>query len=231
KRLLAIFIGLSMLLVVSACGDKEDEAEEAQTPEPVEISEEGLVDDKEVVATVNETEILGSQYNPAYRERKELENFNVESAKDIETDKVKEITLEGLIGQELINQESKKLDIEVTDKEVLEEVEILESQEVDVLASLLEQFDWTQEDLEAQIRQDLTNNRYIEKTIDVEVTDEEAKKEYERVKEETEDKETVPDYDEVADNVKLQMTQQKQNEELQKHIDKFKEEADIETLI
>lgn len=220
-----------MLLVVSACGDKEDEAEEAQTPEPVEISEEELVDDKEVVATVNETEILGSQYNPAYRERKELENFNVESAKDIETDKVKEITLEGLIGQELINQESKKLDIEVTDEEVQEEVEILESQEGDVLASLLEQFDWTQEDLEAQIRQDLTNNRYIEKTIDVEVTDEEAKKEYERVKEETEDKDTVPDYDEVADNVKLQMTQQKQNEELQKHIDKFKEEADIETLI
>ncbi|HLQ74623.1 MAG TPA: SurA N-terminal domain-containing protein [Alloiococcus sp.] len=219
------------MLVVSACGDKEDEAEETQTPEPVEISEEELVDDKEVVATVNETEILGSQYNPAYRERKELENFNVESAKDIETDKVKEITLEGLIGQELINQESKKLDIEVTDEEVQEEVEILESQEGDVLASLLEQFDWTQEDLEAQIRQDLTNNRYIEKTIDVEVTDEEAKKEYERVKEETEDKETVPDYDEVADNVKLQMTQQKQNEELQKHIDKFKEEADIETLI
>lgn len=220
-----------MLLVISACGDKEDEAEEGQAPEPVEISEEELVDDKEVVATVNETEILGSQYNPAYRERKELENFNVESGKDIETDKVKEITLEGLIGQELINQESKKLDIEVTDEDIQEELEILESQEGDVLDSLLEQFDWTQEDLEAQIRQDLTNNRYIEKTIDVEVTDEEAKKEYDRVKEETEDKDTVPDYDEVEDNVKLQMTQKKQNEELQKHIDKFKEEADIETLI
>lgn len=221
-----------MLLVVSACGDKEEEeTEEVQAPEQVEISEEELADEEEVIATVNETEILGSQYNPAYRERKEMESFTVEPGEEIEPDKVKEITLEGLIGQELINQESEKLDIEVTDEEIQEELEILEEQEGDVLDSLLEQFDWTEEDLENQIRQDLTNKHYIEEKIEVEVTDEEAKEEYERVKAETEDKDTVPEYDEVKDNVKLQMTQQKQNEELLKHIDKFKEEAEIETLI
>lgn len=230
--MLAIFIGLSMLLVVSACGDKEEEeTEEVQAPEQVEISEEELADEEEVIATVNETEILGSQYNPAYRERKEMESFTVEPGEEIEPEKVKEIILEGLIGQELINQESEKLDIEVTDEEIQEELEILEEQEGDVLDSLLEQFDWTEEDLENQIRQDLTNKHYIEEKIEVEVTDEEAKEEYERVKAETEDKDTVPEYDEVKDNVKLQMTQQKQNEELLKHIDKFKEEAEIETLI
>src|SRR5699024_5553230 len=115
----------------------------------------------------------------------------------------------------------KELGIEVTDEDIEEEIEMIESQEGDVLDSLLEQFDWTEEDLENQIRTDLMNTRYTEETIDVEVTDEEAKEEYERVKEETEDE----------DNVKAQMKQQKQNEELLKHIDEFKEDADIEILI
>src|SRR5699024_3260068 len=101
----------------------------------------------------------------------------------------------------------------------------------DVLDSSLEEFDWAEEDLENQIRTDLMNTRYTEETIDVEVTDEEAKEEYERVKAETEDKDTVHEYEEVEDNVKAQMKQQKQNEELLKHIDEFKEEADIEILI
>src|SRR5690625_6460127 len=79
KRILTIFIGLSILLLVSACGDngnnensESTEAENPETPEQVEISKEELVADDEVAATVNETEIMGSKYNPAYRERKEL---------------------------------------------------------------------------------------------------------------------------------------------------------------
>ena len=238
KRILTIFIGLSILLLVSACGDNGNnensesaEAENPETPEQVEISKEELVADDEVVATVNETEIMGSKYNPAYRERKELENLSTEPDQEIDKEQVKEITLEGLIGQELINQEAKELGIEVTDEDIEEEIEMIESQEGDVLDSLLEQFNWTEEDLKNQIRTDLMNTRYTEETIDIEVTDEEAKEEYERVKAETEDKDTVPEYEEVEDNVKAQMKQQKQNEELLKHIDEFKEDADIEILI
>src|SRR5699024_10817485 len=149
KRILTIFIGLSILLLVSACLDNvnneniEAEAENTETPEQVEISKEELVADDEVVATVNETEIMGSKYNPAYRERKELENLSTGPDQEIDKEQIKEITLEGLIGQELINQEAKELGIEVTDEDIEEEIEMIESQEGDVLDSLLEQFDWT----------------------------------------------------------------------------------------
>src|SRR5699024_3018059 len=106
KRILTIFIGLSILLLVSACGDNGNnesaEAENPETPEQVEISKEELVADDEVVATVNETEIMGSKYNPAYRERKELENLSTGPDQEIDKEQIKEITLEGLIGQELI---------------------------------------------------------------------------------------------------------------------------------
>ena len=190
-----------MLLVVSACGDKEEE--EPEKVQSIEITEEELVDTEEVIATINETEILGSQYNPAYRERKELENFTVEPGEEIDIEKMKEITLDGLVGQELINQETEKLDINVTNEEIEEELALLKEQEGDMLDSLLEQFDWTEEDLKDQIKHDLTNNRYIAEKIEVEVTDEEAKSEYERVKEQSEDKSKVPDYAEVEDNIKL----------------------------
>lgn len=220
---------MSILLVLSACGDGDKEkAAEGEQPPKVEITDEELIDKEEVVAKVNDTEILGSQYNPAYRERKELENFNVDPEEEIDTEKIKEITLDGLIGQELIIQETKKLDINVKEEEVEEELELLKEQQGDTIDSLLEQFDWTEEDLKDQIRNDLTNNRYIDEKIEVEVTDEEVKAEYDRVKEESE---KVPEFEEVEENIKVQMIKQKQNEELFKHIEKIKETADVETLI
>lgn len=217
------------MLIISACGDgNKEEAAEGEQPRKVEITEEELIDNEKVVAKVNETEILGSQYNPAYRERKELENFNVAPDEDIDTDKIKEITLEGLIGQELINQETEKLGINVKEEEIEEELELLKEQQGDMIDSLLEQFNWTEEDLKDQIRNDLTNNRYVNEKIEVDVTEEEIKAEYDRVKEESD---KVPEFDEVKENIKIQMIKQKQNEELFKHIEKIKETADIETLI
>src|SRR5690625_5450758 len=88
---------------------------------------------------------MGSKYNPAYRERKELENLSTGPDQEIDKEQIKEITLEGLIGQELINQEAKELGIEVTDEDIEEEIEMIESQEGDVLDSLLEQFDRSEE--------------------------------------------------------------------------------------
>lgn len=224
--MITILLGISILLAISACGNKEEAS--LEEPKSVEITEEELIDKDKVIAKVNDTEILGAAYNPAYRERKELENFNVDPDEEIDVKKVKEITLDGLIGQELINQETKKLDINVTDEAVEEEVEFLKEQEGEALDALLEQFDWTEEDLKNQIKHDLTNNNYIKEKIKVDVTDEEIKKEYDRVKKDTDE---VPEFEEVKENIKVQMIKQKQNEELFKHIEKLKEKADVEIMI
>ncbi len=194
----------------------------------VEITDEELIDEKEVIATVNGVEILGRDYNPAYRERKELENFNTDPNEEIDTDKVKEITIDGLVGQELINQETKELGIDVPEEEIEKELDILKEQQGDMIDSLLEQFNWTEEDLKNQIRNDLTNNRYINEKIKVDVTDEEVKAEYDRVKKESE---KVPEFDEVKENIEVQMIKQKQNEELFKHIEKIKEKSEVNVKI
>ncbi len=192
----------------------------------VEITDEELIDEKEVIATVNGVEILGRDYNPAYRERKELENFNTDPNEEIDTDKVKEITIDGLVGQELINQETKELGIDVPEEEIEKELDILKEQQGDMIDSLLEQFNWTEEDLKNQIRNDLTNNRYINEKIKVDVTDEEVKAEYDRVKKESE---KVPEFDEVKENIEVQMIKQKQNEELFK--EKIKEKSEVNVKI
>ncbi len=225
--MLTILLGISLLLIISACGDKET-AEENQEVQPVEITDEELIDKEEVIATVNDVDILGRDYNPAYRERKELENFNTDPNEEIDTDKVKEITIDGLVGQELINQETKELGINVSEEEIDKELDILKEQQGDMIDSLLEQFDWTEEDLKNQIRNDLTNNRYINEKIKVDVTEEEVKAEYDRVKEESE---KVPEFDEVKENIEVQMIKQKQNKELFKHIEKIKEKSEVDVKI
>jgi len=225
--LLTILLGISLILIISACGDKEAEKEN-QEMQQVEITDEELIDEKEVIATVNGVEILGRDYNPAYRERKELENFNTDPNEEIDTDKVKEITIDGLVGQELINQETKELGIDVPEEEIEKELDILKEQQGDMIDSLLEQFNWTEEDLKNQIRNDLTNNRYINEKIKVDVTDEEVKAEYDRVKKESE---KVPEFDEVKENIEVQMIKQKQNEELFKHIEKIKEKSEVNVKI
>lgn len=225
--MLTILLGISLILIISACGDKEAEKEN-QEMQQVEITDEELIDEKEVIATVNGVEILGRDYNPAYRERKELENFNTDPNEEIDTDKVKEITIDGLVGQELINQETKELGIDVPEEEIEKELDILKEQQGDMIDSLLEQFNWTEEDLKNQIRNDLTNNRYINEKIKVDVTDEEVKAEYDRVKKESE---KVPEFDEVKENIEVQMIKQKQNEELFKHIEKIKEKSEVNVKI
>src|SRR5699024_3343239 len=227
KRLLTILLGISLILIISACGDKEAEKEN-QEMQQVEITDEELIDEKEVIATVNGVEILGRDYNPAYRERKELENFNTDPNEEIDTDKVKEITIDGLVGQELINQETKELGIDVPEEEIEKELDILKEQQGDMIDSLLEQFNWTEEDLKNQIRNDLTNNRYINEKIKVDVTDEEVKAEDDRMKTRSEQ---VPELDEVKENIEVQMIKQKQNEELFKHIEKIKETSEVNVKI
>src|SRR5699024_1938276 len=152
KRILTIFLGLRILLLVYDYGDNgNDEKSESaktenrETPEQGDIYKEELVADDVVDDTENEKEIMCSKYNQAYRKRKEHENLSTGTDKENEKEQIKEITLEGLIGQELINQEAKELGIEVTDEDIEEEIEMIESQEGDVLDSLLEQFDWTEE--------------------------------------------------------------------------------------
>lgn len=227
-----LMILLSFSLVLAACSSDNDEEkevalEEGQVPE-VEITEEEIVAEDEVIAIVNGDEILGKQYNSTYRERKEFEMFTKEPDQEIDNDQVKKITVDGLVGQTLINQEMDKMKKTVSDEEVEAEFENIKSQEGDILESLLEQFQWTEEDLKVQIKNDLTNARFIKEKIEVQVTEDEVKAEYDRVKEQTE---KIPEFKDVKENIEVQLVKQKENQELAKIIEELKKDSKIEIKI
>lgn len=225
KRIVFVILSVLLLVIVSACSDKEKSSKKEGEFVGAEVSKEELVDNDKVIATVNGKKITGEQYNSAYRERKEFEMFNKDPEEDIDKKKVSETTIEGLIGQELINQEAIKLKIDVKETEVEKELATLKEEQQEMLDSLMEQFKWTEENVKNQIKQDLTNGRYISETIDVKVTEKEIKAEYDRVKKDTE---KLPEFDEVKENIEIQMIKQKQNKELEKQIEKLKKSAKIE---
>lgn len=229
KKNIGLIMLLSFTLVLAACSSDKDQAkevplEEGQAPE-VEISDEELLAEDDVVAIVNGEEILGEQYNSTYRERKEFEMYTKESDEEIDNEQVKKITIDGLVGQTLINQEMEKMKKTVSDEEVEAEFENIKSQEGDVLESLLEQFQWTEADLKLQIKNDLTNARFIQEKTDVKVTEDEVKSEYERVKKQTE---KLPEFKDVKENIEVQLVKQKENQALAKIIEELKKDSKIE---
>src|SRR5699024_4202488 len=103
KWILALIMAVLTVGLV-ACRDDEsgDENTETQTETspPVEITDEEKVDDEEVVAVVNGTELTGTKYNPLYLQVKMLNQQFGQGDNDPEV--VKEQTMIILIEQELI---------------------------------------------------------------------------------------------------------------------------------
>src|SRR5699024_2039612 len=108
-----------------------------------------------------------------------------------------------------------------TDKEL----DTIKEENEEGLKSLLEQYQMSEDDFKDQLQFELTLNEYKEKNIDVEVTDEEIEEAYNDAKEENDE---IPELDEIKDQLKGNILEQKTNEALQKKIDDVREKAEVE---
>lgn len=222
----------SMLLVLAmflvACGDKEKETkqdvEEPQTPS-VEISKEEKVADDEVVAVINGDEVTGSVYNLVYAQ---LKLYSAQMGEEMENDKVKEATMDSIIDREIVFQQAKEEGIEITKETAETEFSALKEESGEALDTLLGQYQITEEGFKEQLRFELTMNEYLTKAIKVSVSDEEVEEFYEKAKEESDE---VPEFDEVKDQIKSNMREEKTTLALQEKVDEIKETAKIERKI
>lgn len=222
----------SMLLVLAmflvACGDKEKETkqdvENPQSPS-VEISKEEKVADDEVVAVINGDEVTGSVYNLVYAQ---LKLYSAQMGEEMENDKVKEATMDSIIDREIVFQQAKEEGIEITKETAETEFSALKEESGEALETLLGQYQITEEGFKEQLRFELTMNEYLTKSIKVSVSDEEVEEFYEKAKEESDE---VPEFDEVKDQIKSNMREEKTTLALQEKVDKVKETAKIERKI
>ncbi len=226
----SILLLLAMALV--ACGDKDESESTDEMGDPmgeqVDISDEEKVDADEVVAIVNDTEIIGSAYNTIYA------NLKVQSTQmgdEFDTEEVKEATLESLIDQELVRQEAESEGIEVSDEELDEEISMIKEQNEEGYETLLEQFQMTEDAFKDQLRIDLIRMEYADKKLDVDISDDDVKKKYDELKGEVEEEEELPEFDEVKDQIKQSMEQEELTLALDEKVEKLKETAKIERKI
>lgn len=237
KWTLLIILSLTMFLV--ACSDDEAESDEqanqaenqedqAQQQEPLEISDEEVVNEGESVVVVNGSEVNGTTYNAAYSLVKSMMHQSGQDTSDL--DALKDQTVDFLVEQELMLQEANNVGIEVTDKELEEELKAYkESADEGQFNTMLEQLNMTEENFKNQLRYDLTTMEYVEQEFEVEVTDKEVEELYNQMTEQSEGE--AQELSEVEDQLRASIEQQKQQQQYAQKVEELKESAEIDKKI
>ncbi|MGX4668225.1 SurA N-terminal domain-containing protein [Cerasibacillus sp. JNUCC 74] len=243
KKWIVLIMTLLLATVVVACGDdnnaegnkdsnQEEQQEQGNTgkegekPKKVEITDKEKVSEDEVVASVNGEEIKGDRYNPTYSQLKITMGQYNQDVSDL--NKLKKQTIEMLITQHLINTDAAKKGIEVTEKEVQKEFDKIKKENEDRLKTALEQFQMDEEQFKAMLKDNIITTEYTDKEFDVKVSDKEVKEYYNKIKEQSEE---VAKLDDLEEQIKTRLEQEKASEQLQKRIDDLKKDAEIKTLL
>src|SRR5690625_517013 len=237
KRFTIFLITITLAVILAACGsDETDETEEKEQPDEdvaeqanaeVEVSDEEKVNDDDVVVNINDSDVKGTDYNIFYLQTKmQMQQFG----QDIEDlDSIKEQTLDRLITQELLMQEAEKEGIEISDEEVNSELDEIKEQVGENFDDQVKEIGMNEESFKDQLSNELLISKYADEKIKTEeVSDYEAKEMYENLEQQNEE---IADFDEIKDELKQSIEEQKKQEELQAKVEELKESADIEKLI
>lgn len=222
KYFLGLFIFLLTINLVACSNDGNGQKSENET---VEISEEEMLPEDEVVAIVNGEEVTGKTYNLVYTQEK---MYQSQFEEDIDLDEMKKSTIELVIERQILFQEARKEGIEITDEEASKELERIKEESPETLETLLAQFQLTEEDFKDQLKYELTMYEYMNRVIEVSVSDEELEEYYEKAKEGNED---IPEFDEIKHNLRAQLTELKTQEAFQEKIEEAKSNAKIDKKI
>lgn len=230
KKAMLLLIFSFIFLFLVACGNNDDqedakestETNETEEREPLEFSDEELVDEESPVLRVNGEEISGTKYNQIYRQIKTMMyQFGQDTSDE---NLIKEQVMDILVDQEIVNQEAAEKGITVTEKEADEELDKVKEQAGEQFATILEQYEMSEDEFKAQLVEELLTSKYVSQEIDEGITDEEIEEYYNQMKEENEE---IPELEEIKEDIVSLL----QSEKLQTRIEEIKENAEIEELI
>jgi hypothetical protein len=192
-------------------------------------------EDNDVVAIVNGEEISRSDLNDFEMQTAAEMGLDASSLGEEEKEQVQSQAIEGLISRTLLYQEARNSEIEAPEDQIDEQVEETKSQfeSDEEFEDALENEGITEEELRSRIGFNVILQSYIDRELDfssVKIEESEVEEMYNQVVSE-QGEEAVPPLEEVYEQVESMLMQQKQEEELEKHIENLKEEADIEILI
>lgn len=226
-RRFLLFVAVLSLTFLLACGDSKEEAAEKEEAQSFEITTEEKVDQDEVIMYLNGEEITGDRYNLVYLQMK-IQLFQL--GEDVsEHEEIKDLALDALLEQELLQQDAKEKGIEVSEEDVEEELSMIKSESGETFEQYLEEYHFDEESYKTMLSFAMLYEKYIEDQFsDIDVKDEEVKEAYDELKSANEE---IADFDEVKESLRTGLIRQKENEKMQERIEALKEKAEIETNI
>lgn len=228
------------VLVISACsgddGVNENTEDNASEEANVELPEPDLEGIPEVVAEINGEEVTKEEFESAYQQQFQQAAMQSQlSGEEIDEDQLKEHTVEGLIGQQLLTQEANNRFPDVSEDDVNQTMDTLvEENGMETKEELIAAFEeqgMEEEELMSLLETQVKIDQLImEESGDIKPTDEEIEEVYEMLKAQQEEmgsEEEIPDFEEIKPDLKEQLKQQKEAEKIEALVQKLREDADI----
>lgn len=240
KKMKFIFAPLLLAAVLGACSDNEETAPKEDTAKATEeqaaAGQETKLDlppEDEVVVVVNDEEVMGKVYNSVARQ---LESSMATQGTDVSEEEnaktLKDQAINVIVGNKLILQDAAAKGHEADDAAVKERLEELKGQfeSEEAMKEALKQSGFTLEDIENQLREQITYETYVAKELKTEeITDEELKAAYEQFTSTSE--EEAPPMEEMEPMIRQSLEQQKSQEAITKQIEELKKDAEIDVKI
>lgn len=230
---------LLMALALGACSDNEEAAPKEETAEATEQtaaqpeSKLELPAEEDVVVVVNDEKVLGNVYNSVARQlESSLATQGKDTSKPENADLVKEQAITVIVGNKLIMQDAAQKGYSAEDAAVEERLEDLKGQfeSEEAMNEALEQNGYTMEDMETQLREQITYENYIAKEIKpAEVTDAEIQEAYDGFAETA--GEEAPAFEEMEPTIRQSLEQQNTQQAVYDRIEKLKETAKVDVKI
>ncbi|MGM0844672.1 MAG: SurA N-terminal domain-containing protein [Bacillota bacterium] len=247
-----------LTLGLAACADNEENAEEAennadateeQTEEQADQAaqmeemqkklEEQHVDEDTTVAVVNDEDIKGEAYNALLTQSQmSYQQMGQDPTSEEIAAQLKESTIDSLIGQTLLLQQAEENGYEATDEEIQQEIATLKEGYEDEaqFEEVLESSGLTLDELETEVAKNIKYTAYIENELTIEeVKEDDIQAYYDQISEQnsgSEDAESqMPEYEEVKEEIKQQLQDQKTQEVLAAEVEKLRENASIDIKI
>lgn len=198
--------------------------------------DEQKVDEKKIVATINDEKILGSDYNIVLSSlQMQLLQMGQDPTSKEAAEQVKKQTLDSLVGQTLLLQDADKKGYKASDDEVKKKLTETKNQfqsdkEFEVA---MKQAGLDQTKLETQIVETIQTTEYVEKEIPTdEVTDEEIQRYYDQTTQQGNSSgQKLSSFEEIKPQIKQQLEQQKKQEKLIKQVEELKKSAKVNIKI
>jgi len=250
KKIMKFSLVLALALVLSACGEQDEQGEEANLE--TQVNEEMGTP----VAIVNGESIYEGPYEQMIKRvmaNYEQQGIVLEGDEgEAMLQQIEQQTLDQMIQQVVLVQEAEKSGLLPSDQVVEEELKAIRDQFAteEEYKAALEQNMFSETELKTSIFQDLSMKAYMEENIsEVTISDEEIDTFYNQYKAQQEEQMQameesgeeipedqlqmmeVPDLEEIKEELVAHLTEQKEQEYLQKLVEELVEKSDIERKI